>query len=72
MTDPMIVATALSKMYEGGETRQVAALHDLSLTIERGKSLLWPEPQHYSLTGCCGPQQGQALQPLQSPCTFFP
>ena len=37
MTDPMIVATALSKMYEGGETRQVAALHDLSLTIERGE-----------------------------------
>ncbi len=37
MAATMIVATELSKVYEGGETRQVAALHELSLTIERGE-----------------------------------
>ncbi len=37
MTDTMIVADNLSKVYEGGDTRQVAALRDLSLTIERGE-----------------------------------
>ncbi len=37
MTEAMIVATDLSKLYEGGESRQVSALHDLSIRIERGE-----------------------------------
>ncbi len=37
MDEAMIVATALSKVYEGGETRQVVALHELSLSIARGE-----------------------------------